>query len=331
MFKPAVMTLVLVILVFESPAAGQSQECVARGQYFGLDMPGSSPEIFAPGIASTQHHDDWIPVFSPSGREVVLRVNGKISGEIIGVLFWSSMDETGCWSEPTPLPFSGQYGDGAAVFSPDGSRIYFSSRRPDPGEVQASESSQVWQVDRVGQNWAEPVLLDSPVNQYHVNGGLSMAADGTLVVAMIAPMGKGGLDIYELAPDGDSYPTFEPVVGPINSEAGEVAPYIDLQKRFLIYTSYSPETGLSTLISQREADGSWGPPQPVPVINDFESKFVGLSPDGEILFFVSHRQVEESNPDASWSLDLFDDLAIQDNADCYWVSSQVVKDGLLEP
>ena len=69
----------------------------------------------------------------------------------------------------------------------------------------------------------------------------------------------------------------------------------------------------------------------VPMINDFESKFVGLSPDGEILFFVSHRQVDESNPEASWNLDLFEDLAIEDNADLYWVSSRFVLDLLEDP
>ncbi len=77
-------------------------------------------------------------------------------------------------------------------------------------------------------------------------------------------------------------------------------------------------------MSRRQVDGSWGPPQPVRVITDFESKFAGLSPNGEVLFFVSHRQVDESNPEAIWDLDLFDELAFEDNADRYWVDSSVV-------
>lgn len=331
MLRFAVLLLVLWLGPSRAVASSQTNECLARGEYFGLDLPGPTPEIFAPGLASTHHHDDWFPLFSPDGREVLLRINGKISGEIIGVLFWSVMDETDCWSEPVPLPFSGKYPDGGVVFSPDGSHLYFTSKRPVPGESQQSERSRVWQVDRLDQGWGEPILLDSPINQHNVNGGLGMAADGTLYVAMEAPMGAGGLDIYELAPAGGSYPEFAPLRGPINTQAVEVGPFIDPEQRFLIYTSFSSEEGLSTLISERQEDGSWGSPQAVPVINDYESKFAGLSPDGRVLFFVSHRQVDESNPMARWSLDLFEDLAMEDNADRYWVSSRALKDALQVP
>lgn len=156
MLRFAVATLVLVTLVVEAPAAGQGQDCLARGRYFGESLPGETPEIFAPGIASTQHHDDGVPVFSSEGREVILRVNGKVSGEIIGVFFWSEMDETGCWSEPVPLPFSGRYPDGGLAYSPDESRLYMSTKRPALGESQISERSRAWYVDREGRDWAEP-------------------------------------------------------------------------------------------------------------------------------------------------------------------------------
>ena len=85
------------------------------------------------------------------------------------------------------------------------------------------------------------------------------------------------------------------------------------------------------MITPRQPDNSWGRPQPLDVINNFESKFAGLSPAGEVLFFVSHRQVEESNPEPSWNLDLFENLAIEDNADRYWVSSRILGEVLEQP
>lgn len=40
------------------------------------------------------------------------------------------------------------------------------------------------------------------------------------------------------------------------------------------------------------------------------------------------RVVEESNPPAIWNLDLFEDLAIEENADRYWVDSSVLPEVL---
>ena len=70
MLELAVSTLLLVILAFEAPSVGQSPECVARGRSFGPEAPGSSPGIFVSEIASTQHHDDWMPVVSRSGSRL---------------------------------------------------------------------------------------------------------------------------------------------------------------------------------------------------------------------------------------------------------------------
>jgi subtilisin family serine protease len=313
-------------LARQRSSGGSGAVCLAQGEYFGETVPEEQPGIFAPGIASTHHHDDWIPVFSPDGREVILRILGKMTDEILGVLFWSRVDGSGCWSVPAPLPFSGRYMDGAVVYAVDGLRIYFTSKRPGAGEVDPGENSRIWFVDRVGESWGSPVLLDSPVNEFNVNGGLSMAADGTLFVAMETPSGKGMLDIYELPVTADGYSQVKPIRGPVNTEGQEVGPFIDSQKRFLIYTRYSPDTGLEALISRPLADGRWGSPQPLAAINEYDAKFAGLSPDGEILFFVSHRQAEGSNPEARWELDFFDDLAMEENADLYWVSSNVVEE-----
>lgn len=322
------LQLVLILFVLGAPlvtATEPSEGCLARGKYLGETIPGTAPQIFAPGLASTQHHDDWIPVFSPDGREVILRINGKIGDEIVGVLFWSGMDDSDCWSEPEPLPFSGRIMDGAVVFASDGSRIYFTSKRPEAGVTDWSPRSRIWIVEKSGDGWGSPSLLDSPVNEFHVNGGITMASDGTVFVAMETPMGKGMLDIYELPLKQDRYSQVTPVRGSVNTEGQEVGPYIDPQKRFLIFTLYSPDEGLTALISEPLVDGQWGEPRPLVVLNEFESKFAGLSPAGDVLFFVSHRQVEESNPLARWNLEIFDDLALEENADLYWVGSDILQ------
>ena len=40
------------------------------GDYFGRPHPGATPELFAPGVVSTDLHDDGAPEFTPDGNEV---------------------------------------------------------------------------------------------------------------------------------------------------------------------------------------------------------------------------------------------------------------------
>lgn len=50
------------------PASGQEPFPVLRGPYLGQQPPGMQPVLFAPGIISTDLHDDFSPAFTPDGR-----------------------------------------------------------------------------------------------------------------------------------------------------------------------------------------------------------------------------------------------------------------------
>ncbi len=75
----------VVVMMVATGAATAEQECVARGPYLGA-TPTDGVSVFAPGVASTQYHDDWPPVFSEDGREVVLRIPGFVGDERRGTL-----------------------------------------------------------------------------------------------------------------------------------------------------------------------------------------------------------------------------------------------------
>src|SRR6202011_1822690 len=70
----------------------------------------------------------------------------------------------GRWSEPAVAPFSGRYWDFDAVFSPDGSKVFFGSDRPAPGRVKADKDFDIWMVEKTERGWTEPQRLDDPVN-----------------------------------------------------------------------------------------------------------------------------------------------------------------------
>ena len=321
--KPTMSVLMLLVTgLFSLVSAADATECIARGEYFG-QVVSETPSIFAPGIASTEHHDDFAPAFSPDGRQVILRILGKVGDQTVGVFFASRMGDDGCWSAPEPLPFSGETMDGAMSFSPDGSRLFFTSRRPVDGDEAGETRSRVWYSDRDGDSWSDPEPLDSPINQFNINGGASIAWDGTLFVAAELPGGMGRHDIYVLQPIDGRYPGFMPIRGQVNTQDHEVAPYVDPEQRYLLYTIRGPEAA-TVVISTRENDGSWSMGKAIPALSGYEAKFGAISPDESVMFFVTHQQRGGSNPTALWPLDLFDGPALDSNADIYWLSADQI-------
>jgi len=312
-----------VVVISAGPTSAEDP-CPARGPFFGA-TPTEGVSLFAPGMASTQWHDDWPPVFSPDGREVVLRILGFVDDERRGILFSSRMDEKGCWSEPEPLPFSGQGMDGAAAFSPDGSSLFFSSKRPAPGDPDGSSRSRIWVADRRSEGWAEPEVLDSPLSAFNANGGFSIDGEGNLFVSIEREGGLEGHDLYFVRRVGGGYPIVEALPGAVNTDGTEIAPHVDPQRRFLLYTTVADQ-GLELRVSLPDGTGGWAEGVPAPELEGQSPKFAGLSPDGHRLFFVSERPDAGGNPRAVWSFDRYGDPVYEDNADIYWMSSRVVTD-----
>jgi hypothetical protein len=306
----------VVVCLAAVSAGGQTP---AAGTWFGETPPGSTAVIFSPGFASTHHHDDMFPVFSPDGREAILRIVGKAGGKMIAVLYITRTDESGAWGVPEPLPFLTRHMNGGASFTPDGKRIYFSTRRPLPGEDPADARSRLWYADRTDDGWSEATLVDTPVNRYDLNGGCFLADDGSLYASFVAP-DKEKHDIYELKPVGNGYPEYHPVPGNVNSPDMEVVPFVNAREGYMLFTAVTGD-GMRIKLSVLGNDGSWSTPEVVDELTGPEAKFVRVSADGNYLFFVSHKKTDQSNPQAIWSIDAFDEPAMEQNADVYWMDA----------
>jgi len=311
-------TLIAVALVclLLNPVYGQETR---SGSYFGEIPPTTSAKLFSPGFASTQHHDDMFPVFSPDGREVILRINGKTGEKMIAVLYITRMDETGTWSTPEPLPFLTRHMNGGASYTPDGARIYFSTKRPPTGEEESEPRSRLWFADRINSGWGDAHMVDTPINQFNLNGGCFLSADGTMYASFIAP-GEENHDIYELKPVDGAYPEYHPLPGDVNSPGRELVPFVNTNEGYLLFTSFGEE-GLRIKMSVLGNDGNWSVPEIVEELIEPEAKFVRTSSDGKYLFFVSHKQTEQSNPQSVWTIDDFDEPAMEKCADVYWMDA----------
>ena len=99
---------------------------ILKGKYLGQSPPGKTAEIFAPGIISTELHDDAVPAFSPDGKEVFLRIVYKTNAMYHSKIFYMKEDKNG-WTYPKIADFPQKQFHGVVSISLDGKRFYNSS------------------------------------------------------------------------------------------------------------------------------------------------------------------------------------------------------------
>jgi len=268
---------------------------VLKGKYAGQKPPGMKAEIFAPGIVTSNLHDDGSPVFTPDGKEIYWRVWGLPRSIIVFI-----KEENGIWSRPKVVPFSGKYMEGRICISPDGKRLYFSSNRPLQGSGEPKKDFDFWYVEREGEGWSEPINLGVPVNSEYDEVDMSISQNGTIYFHRERSP-ENEFDILYSRFENGIYTEPENLGKPVNTENIEAAPYIAPDESFLIYGS----DGLPDLMGQgdlyvsyRKKDASWTEPKNLgeSVNSKYDEKFTSMTPDGKYLFFVSTRprQLEAS-------------------------------------
>lgn len=273
---------------------------ILKGAYLGQKPPGMKPEIFAPGIISTEK-EELNSLFSKDGKEFFfVRIEGDV-----GVIYYSKQIN-GQWTAPEKVPFSGDADYVDINFSPEGHRLYFCSNRPSRSSIGKMD---IWYSERKGKVWSEPRNIGLPVNSkkndvYPVftrNNGLYFASD--------RKGKKGDWEVYYTQFVNGRYS--EPVrLGiSINSQFGEGDTYVDFNESFMIVTSWGRPSGYGKsdlYISFRLKDGSWSKAKNMGdrINTEFSEHCPILQPDKKYLFFTSTRN---------------------GNRDIYWVDAKIIE------
>ncbi len=164
---------------------------------------------------------------------------------------------------------NGPYHDGIATISPDGSKIFYtrSSHAPEKsGKLLLDEASvnntTIFYARKGLESWSNDIEigLSDGSNMY---AHPSYSPDGTaLYFSSDMPGGYGGMDLYRLDRNGDTW-SFPPVnLGPaVNSAGDDVFPSMKGSDT-LFFASDAQITlgGLDVLYSVKGDDGTWGNP-----------------------------------------------------------------------
>lgn len=276
-----------------------------KSPYLGQTPPGTSLEIFANGIVTTEQSESSIDI-SPDLKEVYfLRKSPKLADNRI----WTSRVENGVLTQPQVASFSSDSVEGYPCFSPDGDRLYYVSRRPAPGQDTASVSvwGNIWYVDRERDGWGKPQLLDSPINDLHPHA-LSMDDQGTLY------LGSALKSVYYAELTNGNYTKAVKLPDTINRFESVSHPAIAPDGSYLITDVYWRENDRvmgSLFISFKKSDGSWTQSQDMREALGIDDDSIwccaSVTPDGKILF------VERYNQETSQS-------------DLFWISSEIIQE-----
>lgn len=255
--------------------------------YFGQPTPGLTPELFAPGVVSTDAAIELNGVFTPDGREFFFtRLVDKID-----TMFHSRFAD-GAWSAPRPLMV---YPDGARAVavdmavSPDGSELYFLGEHPHEHSDDPS-SWDLWVSRRVDGAWATARVVPEPISTAASESYPVVVGDGSLYFSSDRPSGLGRSDVYRaqrLAGGGFAEP--RNVGPPVNTEHSEGDTFVAPDESYLIVASNRPGGfGQGDLyVSFRGKDGRWQPLVNLgDTINTDQTDFCPMvTPDGKYLFF----------------------------------------------
>jgi Tol biopolymer transport system component len=301
MKKSAFFALTLVFM--PSLTAFPDENAVdVKGEYLGQEPPGMTPELFAPGIVSTDN-TELNSVFTPDGKEFYFSIR---KDDKYTIMFMQQDD--GRWSEPKVTTFSTDYSNVDMCVSYDGEMMFYGSNRPLSGQGPAEPGFDIWMVRRTETGWSEPENLGPEVNSGEHQIYPTVTKDGTLYFQSRRDGNVGGSDVYRARLADGKYLKPENVGNAINTEANEGDVLIAPDESFLIVSSRgrSDSLGGSDLyISFRRPDGSWTNAKNMgKVINSDATEYCPmLSPDGRYLFFTSTRT---------------------GNGDIYWVDAKII-------
>jgi hypothetical protein len=280
----------------------QSNKTEIEKEAFGWTNATDSLTIIGEGTISREGENVYGTAYTPGGDTLFFHTTNRADGES-GIAMTTRTD-TG-WTTPKPAPFETErYAEGAPSITPDGEFIVFNSDRPSVSadQEEPQEADDFYRSSR-SSGWTNVTrMTNTPVIS---EKRASVASDGTIYYWTYV-RGEGmGFYIGRVAPGGAIQDTVNADSLLFENDGGENNPYIDPQKRFILFAMYGREDGYGEedLYIATRQDSIWSTPVNLgPAVNSAGSDtHPFITPDGSKLFLTSTRLRSESDTDDNWN------------------------------
>lgn len=273
---PLLLATLVATLVAGASAPSRAASPTVETPYLGQDPPGLTPEVFAPGLVSTEHWEFGV-AFTPDLDELYLLRAGGRYDEMTFVVF---RHENGAWHESVVSPRAGQ-----PFIAPDGRTLHLGRRFR----------------ERTPDGWSDVKSLGGAFEDIHIMR-LTASARGTWVFDEVGTDGDGVIRVSRLIDGVREEP--RPASDVINTGTWLAHPFIAPDESYILWDGRRDEGhGHSDIyVSFRQPDGSWGEAVNLgdDVNTDAWEASASVTPDGKYLFF--HRNV---GSDAYENVDVF--------------------------
>ncbi len=317
---------VLSSILFLGGCDRQEDSAVLRGPYLGQKPPGTTPEVFAPGVVSTSL-DELNSVFTPDGQEFYFCVRNMAASSLFVM-----RSVRGAWGPPEFLPFAGPYNDIDVSLSPDGQRLFFCSNRPIGGGDAPKQDYDIWMCPREGDSWGPPEHLGDAVNSARDDFYPVVTNSGSLYFNS-QRAGPGTNDVYVCRWEDGKFAPAEKLGPEINTEYREFDAFVAPAEDFMIVTSQRPDDDPfgDLYISFKDPEGNWTPARNMgEAINRRGAEFgTVLSPDGKFLFFTRQAVSQAvKRPDGPLTYDDYVKMKTgfdNGSSNIWWVDAKIIE------
>jgi len=264
--------------------------------YFGESLPGKVPNIFAHGFICKDNRIEGRGAFSPDGKQFYFTVSDVHFSK--QKIFYTEFKDSQ-WTKPDTAIFSKKYSNYEPFFSSDGQKLFFTSNR-NPDSI--SNHKDFYCAARVGEEWSEPQIVESPINSQYTELFCSQPKSGNFYFCSNRPNGKGQTDIYTANKQTDGTYQVKNIGKPINRHFYDWDPCIASDESFIVFAA------VRIIKAYRKADlyiafkngDKWTKPKSLGKhINTNANEYAPfLSPDNKYLFFS--RLGDGVNGDIYW-------------------------------